>query len=90
MGNGWLTTMTRDEIKAMALEVLTEIAPEVDAGKLEGKISFRDQFDMDSVDYLSFVITLEKKLGIKIPELDYPKLSSLDGCIAYLASKAKD
>ena len=82
--------MTRDEIRATALEVLTEIAPEVDTGKLNGKISFRDQFDIDSVDYLNFVITLEKKLGIRIPELDYPKLSSLEGCVSYLASRAKD
>jgi len=82
--------MTRDEIKATALEALSDIAPEVDTGKLDEKISFRDQFDMDSVDYLNFVLTLEKKLAIKIPELDYPKLSSLEGCIAYLESAAKD
>ena len=82
--------MTRDEIKATALEALSDIAPEVDTGKLDEKINFRDQFDMDSVDYLNFVLTLEKKLAIKIPELDYPKLSSLEGCISYLESRAKD
>lgn len=82
--------MTRDEIRATALEVLSEIAPEVDTGKLDVKVSFRDQFDIDSVDYLNFVITVEKKLGIKIPEVDYPKLSSLEGCISYLESRAKD
>jgi len=82
--------MTRDEIKETALEALSDIAPEVDTGKLDEKINFRDQFDMDSVDYLNFVLTLEKKLAIKIPELDYPKLSSLEGCISYLESRAKD
>ena len=82
--------MTRDEIKATALDALSEIAPEVDTGKLDAKISFRDQFDMDSVDYLNFVLTLEKRLAIKIPEVDYPKLSSLDGCLRYLQSSAKD
>jgi len=80
--------MTRDQIKATALAALTEVAPEVDTAKLNSRISFRDQFDMDSVDYLNFVLTLEKKLAIKVPEVDYPKLSSLDGCISYLESKA--
>ena len=80
--------MTRDEIKETALEALMDIAPEVDPETLDGKISFRDQFEMDSVDYLNFVLTLEKKLAVKIPEVDYPKLSSLAGCVAYLESKA--
>ena len=76
--------MNREEIKTTALDVLMEIAPEVEAERLEPGVSFRDQFEFDSVDYLNFVLTLEKHLGIKIPEIDYPLLSSLDGCLSYL------
>jgi acyl carrier protein len=35
----------------------------------------------------SFVLTLEEKAGVKIPEADYPKLSTLHGCIAYLQAR---
>jgi acyl carrier protein len=80
-------TMTTDEIKATALQALIEVAPEVDAGTLDERVSFRDQFEMDSVDYLNFVLALEQKLSIKVPELDYPKLSNLEGCVSYLRSR---
>lgn len=82
--------MTREKIRANTLAVLLEIAPEVEPEKLDAKISFRDQFEIDSIDYLNFILALEKKLGIKIPEVDYPKLSSLDGCLSYLESKIKE
>jgi len=47
-------------------------------------VSFRDQLDIDSVDFLNFVLALEQRLGRTIPQLDYPRLSTLDGCVAYL------
>jgi len=82
--------MTREEIKANTLAVLLEVVPEVEREKLDAKVSFRDQFEMDSIDYLNFILALEKKLEIKIPEVDYPKLSSLDGCLSYLEPKIKE
>jgi acyl carrier protein len=80
--------MNRDEIQAITLEVLRTVAPEADLAAIDPATSFRDQFEIDSVDYLNFVLALEKRLGIRIPELDYPRLSSLDGCVAYLLAKA--
>ncbi len=79
--------MTNDEIRAITLDVLTGIAPDVDPTTLDPDISFRDQFEFDSVDYLGFVLTLEKRLEIKIPEIECPRLSSLNGCITYLSAK---
>lgn len=46
----------------------------------------RDQPDIDSMDFLNFVIGLHKELKVEIPEADYPKLATLDGCVNYLAS----
>jgi acyl carrier protein len=76
--------MKRAEIKTTTLEVLLEIVPELEPATLDARVSFRDQFEIDSIDYLNFVLALEKRLGIRIPEVDYPRLSSLDGCTAYL------
>ena len=79
--------MTEDEIRTAVVEQLVSVAPDIDAGDIDPAASFRDQFDIDSMDFLNFVITLHERLGVDIPEIDYPKLSSLDGCVAYLAGK---
>jgi acyl carrier protein len=79
--------VTRDEIQAITLEILGQIAPDADLDILDAAQSFRDQFEFDSVDYLNFVLALEKRLEIRIPEIEYPRLASLDGCIGYLAAK---
>jgi acyl carrier protein len=79
--------MTRDEIKNAALQILGEIAPEADPSQIKPNVSFRDQLDIDSMDFLNFVIALDKRLGVAVPETDYQKLSTLDGCVEYLASR---
>jgi acyl carrier protein len=74
----------RDQIKETILRVLGRIAPEADLGTLAPDIEFRDQLDLDSFDFLTFVIGLHEELGVNIPEADYPKLVTLESAIAYL------
>jgi acyl carrier protein len=76
--------MTRDEIRAVVLRTLGEIAPEADLSTLEPNVPFRDQLDVDSMDLLNFVIALHAVLRVEIPEADYPKLATLDRCVDYL------
>jgi acyl carrier protein len=78
--------MTNDELKGAVLGVLHEISPEVDPASLDPELDLRDQVDIDSMDYLNFVLGLNRATGVEIPERDYPKLSSIDACVAYLAS----
>lgn len=82
--------MNRAEIKTITLEVLLDIVPELEPATLDARVSFRDQFEIDSIDYLNFVLALEKRLEIRIPEIDYPRLSSLDGCTGYLETLLAD
>ena len=79
--------MTRDEISATVLRILGEIAPEADLTRLKPDVSFRDQLDIDSMDFLNFVIALDEELDVRIPESDYPKLSNLDACVEFLSSR---
>ena len=81
--------MNRDEIKAVVLQKLISVAPDIEADEVEPKTNFRDQFDFDSMDHLHFVVALNKQLGIEIPEIDYPKLLSLDTCVDYLQARLK-
>lgn len=80
--------MTREAIRDTVLRVLGEIAPEADLPALKPGVPFRDQLDLDSMDLLNVVVGLHGALGVDIPEADYPRLATLDGCVEYLASRA--
>jgi acyl carrier protein len=79
--------MTQVQTKELVLRILGEIAPEADLSHLEPDVSFRDQLDIDSMDFLNFVIALDEELHVRIPESDYPKLSTLAGCIELLSAQ---
>ena len=81
--------MTPDEIKARVLEVLGAIAPELDPAALAPDANLREELDVDSMDFLNFVIGLHKAFGVEVPETDYRKLQTLDGCAGYIAAKLK-
>lgn len=76
--------MTEDEIRAVLRDELARIAPEVDAGEIDPTGDLREEFDIDSMDFLNLVMALHERLGIEIPESDYPELASLDSAVAYL------
>jgi acyl carrier protein len=78
--------MTRDQIKAVVLRTLGSIAPEADLSQVDPDAPFRDQLDLDSMDFLNFVIALHKELNLEIAESDYPELITLNGCVSYLKS----
>jgi acyl carrier protein len=79
--------MNRDELSRRVLTLLTEIAPDVDPATVIPGVSFRDQFDFDSMDTLNFAIALHRELGVDVPEADYAQLASLEKCVAYLAER---
>ncbi len=79
--------MTKEQIRETVFRVLGQIAPEANLNHLKPDRSIRDQMDLDSMDLLNFVVGLHKELQVEIPESDYPKLSTLNGCFDYLASR---
>ncbi|MEQ8815716.1 MAG: acyl carrier protein [Thalassobaculum sp.] len=79
--------MTEDEIRTAVLAALTSVAPDLEGEAVDPAIAFRDQFDFDSMDLLNFAIALHDSLGVDIPEIDYPRVASLEGSIAYLSEK---
>ena len=79
--------LTEDQIKIVALDIIGNIAPEADIENLDPAMRLRDQFEFDSVDFMNFAVTLQKKLKVEIPEADYPQLATLNSCVAYFKSK---
>jgi acyl carrier protein len=79
--------MTETEIRQIVKQALTNVAPEVDFDSIDPGRDLRDQIDIDSVDFLNFVIGLHTELNVDIPDADTAKLVTLNGCVAYLLAK---
>lgn len=79
--------MTRDEIRSAVVRALAEIAPETDAGTIDPGANLREALDLDSMDFLNFVVGVHERLHVDVPEADYPKLSTLDACVTYVAAR---
>jgi len=79
--------MTKDEIRRTIIEELGNIAPETDASTIDPGTDIREALDIDSMDYLNFITALHKRLGVDVPESDYPKLLTIAEAIDYLAAK---
>jgi acyl carrier protein len=77
--------MTEADIRKLACEILSDIAPDTDPTTLAGDTDIREGLDIDSMDFLNFVIALTKRSGISVPERDYRKLVTIDGIVAYVA-----
>ncbi len=79
--------MTKEDIKKVVLDIISEIAPDEDLSDVKPDVRLRDQLDLDSMDFLDIVMELRKQHGIEVPEEDYQKLASLDSCADYLTPK---
>jgi len=79
--------MNREELLAAILDALTGIAPEIDATALAPAKPLRDQVDLDSADWLNFLVALHARLGIDIPDADAARLTTLDRLVDYCGKK---
>lgn len=69
------------------LATLAQVAPEADLATLEPDADLRLELDLDSMDFLNFVVGIDERTGIEIPERDYPQLGTLQACIDYLTRR---
>ncbi len=76
--------MTREQIETAVFQALRRVAPESDPERLPKDRDLREELDVDSMDFLSFVTALHELVGVDIPERDYPRLYTLAGALAYL------
>ena len=82
--------MTRPEIRGVILDILENIAPDEDLSDLNDADPFREQMELDSMDFLDIVMELRKRYRVQIPEEDYPHLNTMDGTVTYLEPKLAD
>lgn len=81
--------MTEAEIKTVIFQLLKQIAPDTEPSTLLPNDNIRDTLGIDSFDALQFLVALDEKLGIEIPEQDYGQTATLAELVAYVQSKKR-
>ena len=82
--------MTPADIREEILDILEDIAPDEDLSEIKDEVSFREQLELDSMDFLDIVMELRKRYRIQIPEEEYAELSSMDSTCKYLEPVMRD
>lgn len=82
--------MTTVDIREAILDILSGIAPDDDLTQLRDDVPFREQLELDSMDFLDIVMELRKRYRVQIPEDDYMELSSMNSTVAYLEPLMKN
>ena len=82
--------MAPEEIRTAIIDILGDIAPDEDLTDLNDAVDFRDQLELDSMDFLDIVMELRKRYRVQVPEEDYPQLASMDSTVKYLTPKMAD
>ena len=79
--------MAPAEIRQAIIDILADIAPDEDLTSLKDEQSFRDQMELDSMDFLDIVMELRKRYRVQVPEEDYTNLDSMASTVSYLTPK---
>jgi acyl carrier protein len=79
--------MTRAEVRKAVVEALLTVIPEARPADIDPAASLREQLDIDSMDFINFIATLDQSLGVDVPESEYGRMATLDACVEYLASR---
>ena len=82
--------MSPAEIRDEIIDILNDIAPDEDLGELKDEVAFREQLELDSMDFLDIVMELRKRHRVQIPEEDYEALASMQSTVNYLEPLMKD
>lgn len=82
--------MTPGEIREEIIDILSDIAPDEDLSDVKDEVAFRDQLELDSMDFLDIVMELRKRYRVQIPEEDYEQLASMASTVSYLEPIMKD
>jgi len=76
--------MNKEEARQTIFEVLGEIAPEVDPATVDDSSDLTEQLDLDSMDYLNWMLGINQATGVEIPQRDVSRFLTIDGAVEYL------
>ena len=74
-------------LKDLVCKLILDIAPEADLQGLDPNEEFREELDLDSMDFMTLLDSIEKETGVNVPERDYVKVNSLQSLTEYIATR---
>ncbi len=80
--------MNTSDLEAILRAELHRIAPEIEIDDIDKDAELRDEMDIDSMDFLTLVTALGKRLNLEMPEADYPQMNTFNDLLGYLGKKA--
>jgi acyl carrier protein len=63
-----------------------QVAPDVDPGELIDGARLRQDLELDSLDFLRVLETINQDAGVDIPEKAYGEVATVDGLVRYVAT----
>ena len=81
--------MNTQEAKKTIFEVLSNIAPEVNPTSVDHHLDLTEQLDLDSMDYLNWLLGISEASGIDIPQRDVSEFLTIEGAANYVVDHAK-
>lgn len=78
--------MSPEQARKAIFDALAEIAPEIDPASIDDGVDLPELVDLDSMDYLNWLVGISETTGIDIPHRDMTKFLTVDGAIAYLVA----
>ncbi len=75
------------DVSAAIRRAIAGIAPEADLDALAPDADLQEELDLDSMDFLNFLIALGESTGVHVPESDYAQVRTFGGCSAYVSAR---
>lgn len=75
------------DTREIVMAAITKIAPDVDPTTLPGDVDFREEADLDSMDFIGILTAVHEATGIEVPEIDYPSIITVDAFAEYLSTR---
>ena len=81
-------TLTTSDAIEVVYDVLAGVAPEVDSDEIDTSVDLTEQLDLDSMDYLHWLVGINEATGIEIPDRDASEFLTIDSAAKYLVERS--
>lgn len=76
--------MNAQDIEIALNDALHRIAPDIARADIDPDAELREEYDIDSVDFLTLVTALGQHFSLEMPEADYAQMDSYTALLSYL------